>query len=521
MRRKPALRARGYLQRHSSYRPLFDVLEERVLLDAADIATTAFTTDVYQQYLHTAFVAEGRIGGVATGQTTSYELDVGPSLATPASTAPFPWDQRASGFPFSITYTPNGMGGGMLTFINGDIPQQTLTYTVPASDWFSNDHHDAIFLRTVALKAGSELRIGGSPNLSLTIPSLGGAVDLHAPDGTIPAFTDTPGPNGLYTLQISGVDLQQGFTLTGRTFWLFPTSGGDIPADSQLAFQVYVGTFQPPPPAPTPASCDCGCGQAQGLPQESPNSAGGDPAGMGSSPGGVRYFDGTTRLSSTDLSSTGFGTSWGQTRSWSNQPTFGTDRQIYPQAGQNGSGQVVAQLPWLLKDGQTIDVIINGADSLFFDAASSGYQARFFSQDQLVHNPGEFVLTDTMGNQFHLYDFSGSTPANKRGQLKSVTDPNGNATSIMSNTADGQIQEIQRTDPASGVTESYRYSYDAGLLSNVTLRRQQSGGPFSTVRQTDYTYYDDGSPNGNAGDLRTETLKDGNDNPLDTTYYRY
>jgi hypothetical protein len=150
MRRKPALRARGYLQRHASYRPLIDVLEERVLLDAADIATTAFTNDVYQQYLHTAFVAEGRIGGVANGNGTSYELDVGPSLASPpASAAHFPWDQRASGFPFTITYTPNGMGGGTLTFINGDVPQQ-LTYTVPDTAWFSNDHHDTIFLRTVS-----------------------------------------------------------------------------------------------------------------------------------------------------------------------------------------------------------------------------------------------------------------------------------------------------------------------------------------------------------------------------------
>jgi RHS repeat-associated protein len=524
MRRKPALRARGNLQRHASYRPLFEVLEERVLLDAADIATTAFTTDVYQQYLHTAFVAEGRIGGVATVPVSNYELDVGPSLASPASTRPFPWDQRASGFPFRVAYAPNGMGGGTLTFSNGDVPHEQLTYNVPASAWFSNDHHDTIFVRTVAEKAGSELRIGGSPNLSLTIP--GGAVDLRAPDGTIPAFTDTPGPNGLYTLQISGVDLQQGFTLTGRTFWLFPTSGGNVPADSQLAFQVYVGTFQPPTPNPTPAACGCDCGCApQGLPQEAPNSSGGNPAGNGSSSGGVRYFDGTTRLTTTDLSSTGFGTSWGQTRSWSNQPTFGTDRQIYPQAAQNGSGQVISQLPWLLKDGQTIDVIVNGADSLIFDSAGGGYQERFFLQDQLVHNPGEFVLTDTQGDHFYFYDFSGSTAANKRGQLKSVTDPNGNVTSITSNTADGQIQEIQRTDPASGVTESYLYSYyppgpQQRLLSNVTLRRETNCGPFSTVRQTDYTYYD-GAPNGNAGDLKTETLKDGAGNPLDTTYYRY
>src|SRR5207244_7925037 len=95
--------------------------------------------------------------------------------------------------------------------------------------------------------------------------------------------------------------------------------------------------------------------------------------------------------------------------------------------------------------------------------------------------------------------------------------------------SDGKVGEVQRTDSTSGITESYLYTYlgssdlNAGLLANVTLRRQVNGGSWTTVRQVAYDYYDGTSqkPFGNLGDLRTATIKDGNNNTLDTKYYRY
>src|SRR5205823_9042172 len=128
----------------------------------------------------------------------------------------------------------------------------------------------------------------------------------------------------------------------------------------------------------------------------------------------------------------------------------------------------------------------------------------------------------------HFYDFTASQ-VNERGQFKSYTDPKGNTTSVVSLTADGKTAESQRTDSNSGVTESYLYTYlaspdpNAGLLANVTLRRQVNGGSWTSVRQVAYDYYDGTAqkPYGNVGDLRRASTLDANNNVLDTNYYRY
>src|SRR5262249_3654905 len=62
---------------------------------------------------------------------------------------------------------------------------------------------------------------------------------------------------------------------------------------------------------------------------------------------------------------------------------------------------------------------------------------------------------------------------------------------------------------------------NAGLLSNLTLRRQTNGGAWTTIRQTAYTYYDGSTAMGNIGDLQLAQVEDGSGNVLDTNYYRY
>jgi hypothetical protein len=107
--------------------------------------------------------------------------------------------------------------------------------------------------------------------------------------------------------------------------------------------------------------------------------------------------------------------------------------------------------------------------------------------------------------------------------------PKGNTTAVTSLTSDGKVAEMQRSDPVSGVTESYLYTYlaspdlNAGQISNITLRRQVNGGAWTIVRQVSYDYYDGTSqkPYGNLGDLRLATIKDANGNAIDTDYYRY
>ncbi len=239
----------------------------------------------------------------------------------------------------------------------------------------------------------------------------------------------------------------------------------------------------------------------------------------------VRYFDGVLKLTTTDISSNGFGKAWGMTRSWTNGPGY-ANTSFY------GSGWLVSQLPYMQSwnNGNTVVVITNGVNAREFDANGGNWVEHFYLQDKLTYNSTahEFTLTDTTGNQIKFSDFSTSLPANQQGQLKSLTDRDGNVTQVTSRTTDGKPAEIQRSTTVNGTTytESYLYSYissgtNAGLMQNVTLRRQVNGGSWTTIRQVAYTYYDGVLAHGNANDLRTATIQDGSGNTLDTKYYRY
>jgi hypothetical protein len=234
-------------------------------------------------------------------------------------------------------------------------------------------------------------------------------------------------------------------------------------------------------------------------------------------------MDGQVKMSTTDLSSSAMGTTWGQTRSWTN---------MYASANFNGSGMIDTQQPFLMQktagSDSTIIVVSSDANARYFDLSGTVYTPHFFVQDKLTHPTGEFVLASTTAQQIHFFDFT-AAQVNQRGQFKSLLDPKGNMVSVTSWTADGKPAEMQRTDSSSGVTESYVYTYlaapdlNAGLLANETLRRQVNGGPWTVVRQVAYDYYDGTSqkPYGNLGDLRTATTLDGNNNVLDTQYNRY
>jgi RHS repeat-associated protein len=277
----------------------------------------------------------------------------------------------------------------------------------------------------------------------------------------------------------------------------------------------------PPPPVIPPSSCDssgssCGCSGQSGDLVGTAQGVCGSGGGSGFSSNPVRYFDGTVKLSTTDLGSSGFGNSWGQARSWTNNPG-------YASSGLNGTGNVDIQMPYLLQvsGDNTIAAVSNGTTARYFDSAGGGaYTPRFFDQDQLAHSGSSFVLTDTTGNQLTFNDFTANPPA-ARGQLIRFSDKDGNQTNVVYD-VNGLIQETQRTDPVTGLTESYVYTASAGLLSNVLLRRgPTSSGPWTNVRQVDYAYYGAGQPNGNPGDLKTATIRDGAGAVLDTKYYRY
>jgi RHS repeat-associated protein len=248
----------------------------------------------------------------------------------------------------------------------------------------------------------------------------------------------------------------------------------------------------------------------------------------------VRYFDGTVAMSTTDLTSDGFGVPWTQSRSWSNTPGYaGVALTQYGGAPltYNGNGWVDTQLPFMETNNEynTAIVVLSGTNALFFDNIGGQWTPRFFTQEQLSLANGEFLLTDTAGDQIHFNAFAGTPGSSQWGRFLSMTDANGNTTTVTSWTADGKPTEIVRSTPlgqSPAATESWLYSYvssgvNQGLLANVTLRRLAADGTWTIVRQVDYTYYDTGEANGNPNDLKTAIVEDAAGNALDTSYYRY
>jgi len=311
------------------------------------------------------------------------------------------------------------------------------------------------------------------------------------------------------------------------------TDDGGSTSTCYPTMTVTSGDPPPPgtPPLPTasvPADGGAGiCSTCGGVPDMIQTAAGVSGGGTNADPmvGNVRAFDGTLQFAVNDVASSGFGTDWGQTVSWSNSPG-------YSATALNGNGTVDAQLPYLRQNGADNQIIVISDASIarYFNLNGSTYSSEFYLQETLTHDTADkqFVLTDTTGDVIRFADFDSSYPAGQQGQFQSFTDPYGNVTAVTSRTTAGTPAEVQRSNTTGGTTttESFLYTYvssggNAGLISNVTLRRQVNGGAWSTVRQVVYTYYDGIAAYGNIGDLQLANVEDGSGNVLATEYYRY
>jgi RHS repeat-associated protein len=282
-------------------------------------------------------------------------------------------------------------------------------------------------------------------------------------------------------------------------------------------------TITAPPPQVVPQD-DCPCSGGSLLCTPAGENG---PTAPEFSDASVRYGDGVLKLAATDLTSDGFGTPWGQERSWSNGPG-------YAAGSDNGNGWVDTQQPHLLQANGTssnsLALVSNATTARYYDLSGGTYQPQFADQSKLVYNAStdQYTVTDSCDDQLTFAGFGSSWPAARKGALESYADPEGNLTQVTSWMANGQPQEVQRTTTSDGttVTESYLFSYlvsgpNAGLLQSETLRRQTDGGLWATVRQAQYTYYDGTAPYGNQGDLETAEVLDGSGDVLDTSYYRY
>jgi len=279
---------------------------------------------------------------------------------------------------------------------------------------------------------------------------------------------------------------------------------GMVDAQTTVISTVVVITGLPPDTPPTLGGCNCS-GANSGLDGSAAGADGGNPKSLDSSAGKTRYSDGVVSLPINDISSSGFGVGYGQTRLWTNGSAY--DSNPY-----NGSVMVDSQLPFLLQNPAANEyaVVTTGANARLFDLiGQSSYQEHHFGKDTLAYNAAahEYLFTDTTGAQIRFFDFSGNIPYIQWGHFKSYTDPDGNVTAVTALNASGEIQEVQRSNTSGWTTviESYLYNYIAsgagiGLLQSVTLRRQVNGGAWNIIRQTQYSYYDVGQSHGNYGD---------------------
>jgi hypothetical protein len=153
-----------------------------------------------------AFIAEGRIGDL--GGAATFELDLGPDTGNPSSTEQYGW-QSGVAEPFTLSYDH---GTGVVTFTLGG---KTLTYNPGMS-------FREIFVRTRAVNDLTSVQV----------------CDLVLNGVNVGDISSTTGPDGLDILAISGIEIYNGFTLTGTAVLSWE---GQAPTLSRLAFQIKVG----------------------------------------------------------------------------------------------------------------------------------------------------------------------------------------------------------------------------------------------------------------------------------------
>ncbi|MBN8625472.1 MAG: RHS repeat-associated core domain-containing protein [Planctomycetes bacterium] len=274
------------------------------------------------------------------------------------------------------------------------------------------------------------------------------------------------------------------------------------------------------------SSCDdpCGCEEPgeQGCQKACENEC--DCSGGGTSSGPIKYANGEIDLSVTELSSRGFGSFWGHTRTYSNRLSASFDFG-------NGFNWIVKQWAYLTEgDGGAFVFVRSPSDAVWFDPSGSDFIARYGALQTLTHDPlaGTFTVSTPDGDRWQFHDFSQTTfPP---GMLKSYLTAGNQAVEVTAYTADDRIGQVERSLVVDGRTyrEAFAYAYfggeQAGRLATVTLRRRNGGAPWSDVRRVRYEYYSAGDDFGGEGDLRTAIVEAPAGfqwEPVDTRYYRY
>ena len=215
--------------------------------------------------------------------------------------------------------------------------------------------------------------------------------------------------------------------------------------------------------------------------------------------------------------------------------------------GPLGYNWVIPEWPYIVETSGTVRSVyfgsvpgLGGSRTFAWDATSSSYLPE-------IYNANAWITQDTGAHTYTLVDRSGgllrkivfndydASNGAKKGVLKSWTDYNGVATTVVSYCTGGTPDELQKSITSGGTTTiwSILYTYHTsgthnGKLQYATIRVKVGAGSWTNLRQASYAYYTGSEAGneayGNTNDLKTETeqyYNGGGWTDVGTRYYRY
>ena len=283
-----------------------------------------------------------------------------------------------------------------------------------------------------------------------------------------------------------------------------------------LSSPLGFGPSNPPDLVPAPTSCSCSGPVVSTI---------GAPAAATSN-ADVSYGDGGMKLTSAAMSEDAFGTSYGENVTYTNISGYGDPGNI------SGSGNTQTQAPHLvdLSGTNSIGMVTNSNTCYDFDYNSftSVYTARFGDNLSLttttIGGYSGYIVTDGGGDTFTFYGFGLSEPTGRAGELTSMSDPNGDSTSVTAWSSNGEpatVEQTNGTDSIEFVSSYLSSGPNSGLLNSVVEQTQVGDGSWQTVETTNYTYYTSSNTYGTTGELMTALTLDSGSNLLSAYYYRY
>lgn len=276
----------------------------------------------------------------------------------------------------------------------------------------------------------------------------------------------------------------------------------------------------PPPPGPPGPPSPPG-----GGPPSGPPCGNGLPCGtpLNSSANPIRYATGEVLFRQTDITSSGFGTSWGHTRSFASR----LSENVSLGNGYNWQVREWMYLSFLRTNGVITTVVVQSVagSAIWFDKVGSSFQARFGVKNLLSF--------DSINDRYLMENPDGTVVEFKadNGAFLKRTDAGGAVIEVTAYATDGfNPTNVQRayTSGSDTITEEFHYEFDSSailpLLQNVTLRRKVNAGSWQNVLRSTYSYYDFDEDYGLDGDLKAVTTQEWNNSAWSdtgTTYYRY